>query len=89
MLTQTAKGQKRSEREGTARLAEFAVSLSFRDIPDHVVERCFDLFVDWVGSALSGARDCAVVAIDELAKEMGPEYGRELKKRKMAAEKLV
>lgn len=76
MLTETATGQKPSEQEGTARLAEFAASLSFRDIPEHVVERCVDLFVDWAGSALSGARHRAVVAIEDFAKEMGPEHGR-------------
>jgi 2-methylcitrate dehydratase PrpD len=62
--------------QGTAKLAEFAASLSFRDIPEHVIERCVDLFVDWAGSALSGARHRAVLAIDEFAKEMGPEHGR-------------
>lgn len=75
-MTETATSQKPLEQQGTARLAEFAASLSFRDIPEHVVERCVDLFVDWAGSALSGARHRAVVAIDEFAKEMGPEHGR-------------
>jgi 2-methylcitrate dehydratase PrpD len=49
MLTETATSQKPLEQQGTARLAEFAASLSFRDIPEHVVERCVDLFVDWAG----------------------------------------
>jgi 2-methylcitrate dehydratase PrpD len=62
--------------EGTAKLAEFASSLSIADIPTHVVERAVDLYVDWAGSAFSGARHRAIVAIDDFAKEMGPDQGR-------------
>ena len=62
--------------EGTAKLAEFASSLSIGDIPTHVVERAVDLYVDWAGSAFSGARHRAIVAIDDFAKEMGPDQGR-------------
>ena len=59
--------------EGTAKLAEFASSLSIGDVPTHVVERAVDLYVDWAGSAFSGARHRAIVAIDDFAKEMGPD----------------
>ena len=76
MLTDTVTSGTPSHEQGTAKLAEFAALLSVRDIPDHVAERCVDLFVDWAGSALSGARHRAVVAIDEFAKEMGPHHGR-------------
>lgn len=75
-MSGTETSRKRSGEHGTAELAEFASTLSIRDIPEHVVERCVDLFVDWVGSALSGARHRAILAIDDFAKEMGPNHGR-------------
>ncbi|MCV0398338.1 MAG: MmgE/PrpD family protein [Rhizobiaceae bacterium] len=76
MLSGTETSRKRSGEHGTAELAEFASALSIRDIPEHAVERCVDLFVDWAGSALSGARHRAILAVDDFAKEMGPNHGR-------------
>ncbi|MDR5841633.1 MmgE/PrpD family protein [Caballeronia sp. LZ031] len=35
-------------------LATFAASIRFDDIPQHVVERTVNLYVDWLGSALGG-----------------------------------
>ena len=43
----------------SARLAAFAAGLDFEDIPQEVVERCIDFFVDWAGSAQGGARQRA------------------------------
>ncbi|SAL08963.1 2-methylcitrate dehydratase [Caballeronia telluris] len=35
-------------------LATFAASIHFDDIPQHVVERTVNLYVDWLGSTLGG-----------------------------------
>ena len=35
-------------------LADFAAALEYADIPDAVLRRCEDLFLDWAGSALAG-----------------------------------
>ncbi|MGE3371482.1 MAG: MmgE/PrpD family protein [Rhizobiaceae bacterium] len=57
------------------RLAHFASTLSFEDIPEHVVRRAEDLFVDWVGSALAGKGARPVEAIAAFATTMGPSDG--------------
>lgn len=59
----------------SAELAAFAAGLQFSDIPDTVVARAEDLFVDWLGSALGGKGARPVEAIAGLASAMGPAGG--------------
>lgn len=59
----------------TEALARFAAELRFEDIPDTVVARAEDLFVDWVGSALAGKGARPVEAIAAFARAMGPATG--------------
>lgn len=59
-----------------SQLAEFAANLQFDDIPDSVVRRAEDLLLDWFGSALAGKVGRPVQAIEDLAREMGPQAGR-------------
>jgi len=56
-------------------LAAFAASLRFEDIPDAVVRRAEDLFLDWFGSALAGKTGRPVQAIESFARLMGPQDG--------------
>ncbi len=56
-------------------LARFAASLRFDHIPDAVVRRAEDLFLDWVGSALAGRNARAVESIARFAALMGPVRG--------------
>ncbi len=56
-------------------LATFAANLRFDDIPQPVIERTEDLFLDWFGSALAGKNARAVEAIECFAKSMGPVTG--------------
>jgi 2-methylcitrate dehydratase PrpD len=56
-------------------LAGFAANLRFEDIPDVVVRRTEDLFLDWYGSALAGKGARPVETIERVAKMMGPETG--------------
>jgi 2-methylcitrate dehydratase PrpD len=60
----------------SAALAAFASALRFEDIPRPVVDRTIDFFVDWAGSALSGAGQRAIVALAKFAEVMGPDAGR-------------
>jgi 2-methylcitrate dehydratase PrpD len=53
-------------------LASFAARLRFDDIPEPVVRRAEDLFLDWFGSALAGRNGPPVQAIDAFARRMGP-----------------
>jgi 2-methylcitrate dehydratase PrpD len=56
-------------------LAAFAANLQFDDIPDHVVRRAEDLFLDWFGSALAGKGARPVEIIERFAQQMGPSDG--------------
>ncbi|MGA2795649.1 MAG: MmgE/PrpD family protein, partial [Roseiarcus sp.] len=59
----------------SADLAAFAAGIRFENLPAQVVDRCVDLFVDWVGSALSGAGQRAIAALQRYADAMGPSTG--------------
>ncbi|PLZ02352.1 2-methylcitrate dehydratase [Burkholderia sp. WAC0059] len=52
-------------------LAAFAASLQFSDLPDAVVARAEDLFLDWAGSALAGKGARPVETIEAFARQMG------------------
>ena len=56
-------------------LAGFAANLRFESIPEPVLMRAADLFVDWFGSALAGKGARAVETIDWFAQQMGPATG--------------
>ena len=59
----------------TAALARFAAGLRREDLPDAVAARLVDLFVDWAGSAFSGADHRAIAVLEDYAAEMGPGTG--------------
>ncbi|HWS76509.1 MAG TPA: MmgE/PrpD family protein [Quisquiliibacterium sp.] len=56
-------------------LASFAAGLRFEDIPQPVLRRAEDLFLDWFGSALAGRGARPVQAIARYAARMGPSGG--------------
>ncbi len=56
-------------------LATFAATLEFDDIPQSVVRRTEDLFVDWLASALAGKGARPVESIASFMKDMGPADG--------------
>lgn len=58
-----------------AQLAHFAANLQFETIPEAVVRRTEDLFLDWFGSALAGKVGRPVQAIESLAYDLGPHDG--------------
>ncbi|MCB1501566.1 MAG: MmgE/PrpD family protein [Bauldia sp.] len=60
----------------SADLAAFAAGLGFDDLPEAVVARAVELFVDWAGSALSGRRQRAIASLERFAEAMGPDGGR-------------
>ncbi|HUL66925.1 MAG TPA: MmgE/PrpD family protein [Burkholderiaceae bacterium] len=59
----------------TQTLAHFAATLQFETIPDAVVRRAEDLFLDWFGSALAGKGAPPVEAIARFFTAMGPADG--------------
>jgi 2-methylcitrate dehydratase PrpD len=56
-------------------LASFAARLRFGDIPEPVLRRTENLFLDWFGSALAGKGARPVETIECFARQMGPGAG--------------
>ena len=59
----------------SSRLAEFASTLHYDDIPGEVVERTQWLFLDWYASAVAGCNARSPVVFKKFAREMGPQSG--------------
>lgn len=58
-------------------LAAFAANLRYEDIPEPVLRRAEDLYLDWIGSALAGKGARAVETIAKFACAMGGTAGGE------------
>ena len=58
-----------------AQLAAFAAGLRFEQIPAAVLRRAEDLMLDWLASALAGAKARPVAAVERFALAMGPQDG--------------
>ena len=65
----------RPSASATEALATFAATLAVDDIPDAVLRRAEDLYVDWIGSALAGKGARAVETLARFAESMGPGAG--------------
>lgn len=59
----------------TRELASFLSRLRFEDLPDGVVERTKELFLDWAASALAGKNARPVRILERFAGTMGPAEG--------------
>jgi len=64
-----------TDRSPSRELAEFAATLSFEAIPQPVLRRTEDLFLDWFGSALAGKGARPVESIARFWAGMGPATG--------------
>jgi aconitate decarboxylase len=60
----------------TEHLATWAANLKFTDLPEDVVQKTKDFFVDWLGCAIAGRHHPAVSAIAKFASHMGPSSGK-------------
>lgn len=65
-----------NEETRTDRLVKWAVDLKYSDIPDHVVQRTKDFFLDTLGCAIAGRNHPAVSAMVRFAAQMGPSSGK-------------
>jgi len=63
------------ESNQTKILAEFLTDFCYEDIPDHIVARTEDLFLDWFGSALAGHNVRQIQILEHFSKAMGPSNG--------------
>src|SRR5215207_7746833 len=56
-------------------LASFLASLRYEDLPDEVIARIEEFFLDWVASALAGKDAKPVRALEGFVRKMGPPHG--------------
>ncbi|PZW40346.1 MmgE/PrpD family protein [Pseudomonas sp. URMO17WK12:I2] len=59
----------------TQQLATFLAELRYDDLPDHVLDRSEDLFLDWLGSALASEGARPIPLFEAYAQKMGPANG--------------
>ena len=59
----------------SATLSAYLASIRYQDIPQPVVARTEDLFLDWFASALAGKGARPISVIDGFAAQMGPQDG--------------
>ncbi|MDB5926936.1 MAG: prpD [Betaproteobacteria bacterium] len=59
----------------TRELCEFLASIRYESLPEAVVSRAEDLFLDWLASALAGRDARPIAAIEHFASLMGPAQG--------------
>ena len=59
----------------TRTLAAFLARLSYADLPQAVVARTEDLFLDWLGSALASQGAHPIPLFERYAATMGPAHG--------------
>jgi 2-methylcitrate dehydratase PrpD len=60
----------------TERLAQWAANLQYQDLPEEVIQRTKELFIDWLGCTIAGRHHPAVAAIVRFATQMGPSSGK-------------
>ena len=60
----------------TKNLASWAANLKFSDLPEDVIQKTKDFFVDWLGCTIAGRHHPAVSAIARFASQMGPSSGK-------------
>ena len=60
----------------THRLAAFLADLQYEHIPEAVLARCEDLFLDWMGSALASQGAHPIPLFERYAQRMGPASGQ-------------
>ncbi len=70
----TAEAEKAAASTGgaTRQLAGFLSGVRFAQLPEPVVRRAEELFLDWIASALAGRDSRPVVALERFAARMGP-----------------
>lgn len=60
----------------TENLAEWATKFEFTDIPQDVVEKTKEFFLDWLGCTIAGRHHPAVSVMARFAAQMGPSEGK-------------
>ena len=61
--------------EPTRELSQFLASVRYEDLPESVVARTEDLFLDWLACALAGKGSRPVRVLEQFSEQMGPAEG--------------
>ncbi|MGE8153998.1 MmgE/PrpD family protein [Pseudomonas vancouverensis] len=61
--------------ENTLALTKFLAELRYQDLPENVLSRTEDLFLDWIGSALASKGAHPIPLFEHYAQRMGPAQG--------------
>ena len=67
--------EKTATASATRKLCEFLCAIRYEDLPQEVVLRTEDLFLDWIGSTLAGKGARPTRVMEQFAAEMGPADG--------------
>ena len=62
-------------RSASQMLSDFAADLHYDDIPEDIIFRAEELFLDWYASAIAGCKAPPVRALHAVATQMGPQSG--------------
>lgn len=62
-------------KSATEDLVSYICKMEYDDLPQSVVSRCEDLFLDWLGSALAGKGSVPIPLFERFAEKMGPKSG--------------
>ncbi|KAH8798531.1 hypothetical protein F5884DRAFT_742925 [Xylogone sp. PMI_703] len=60
----------------TETLLQWCTQLTFEQLPEAVIERAKDCFLDWLACAIAGRSHVSVSALALFSKQMGPENGQ-------------
>ena len=76
MTSMTEPTSNRANAKGSTReLARFVSEVRYADLPEPVIRKTKELFLDWCGSALAGRLNAPIRAIEAFAQSMGPKDG--------------
>jgi 2-methylcitrate dehydratase PrpD len=71
----TSRTRARAVEQPTRELAQFVASIDYKALPETVVARAEELFLDWLASALAGRGARPVLVLEGFAERMGPDSG--------------
>src|SRR5258706_14281656 len=75
MLTRTKSKSAAAAGQQTRELSEFLAQIRYEDLPEPVVARAEELFLDWFASALAGKKSRQIRILEKFSSAMGPPGG--------------
>jgi len=76
MLTKTKAKLPDAVGQPTRELCEFLTQIRYEDLPEPVVARAEELFLDWFASTLAGKNSHQIIILENFSRSMGPSSGK-------------